>query len=109
MVEFSVRGEVKRGASKTTTMGFWRADFGLFRMLIERVPWEKVLKGKGVQEGWTFFKEEVLKAQEQAVPMCQKMTRLAEQGTLAGTQEKMESLPPKEERAGDSRTVQRSH
>jgi len=31
-----------------------------------------VLKGKGVQEGWTFFKEEVLKAQEQAVPMCHK-------------------------------------
>jgi len=61
-----------RGASKTTAMDFWRADFGLFRMLLERVPWEKVLKGKGVQEGWTFFKEEVLKAQEQAVPMCRK-------------------------------------
>ncbi|KAK4816253.1 hypothetical protein QYF61_013887 [Mycteria americana] len=28
--------------------------------------------GKGVQEGWTFFKEEVLKAQEQAVPRCRK-------------------------------------
>ncbi|KAK4823319.1 hypothetical protein QYF61_000921 [Mycteria americana] len=31
--------------------------------------------GKGVQEGWTFFKEEVLKAQEQAVPRCRKMSR----------------------------------
>jgi len=30
------------------------------------------LKGKGVQVAWTFFKEEVLKAQEQAVPMCHK-------------------------------------
>jgi len=28
--------------------------------------------GKGVQEGWTFFKEGVLKAQEQAVPVCRK-------------------------------------
>ena len=53
-------------------MDFWRADFGLFRTLAERVPWEKVLKGKGVQEGWTFFKEEVFKAQEQAVPICRK-------------------------------------
>ena len=35
MIEFSVRGEVKRRASKTTTMDFQRADFGLFRMLIE--------------------------------------------------------------------------
>jgi len=56
-------------------MDFWRADFGLFRMLLERVPWEKVLKDKGVQEDWTLFKEKVLKAQEQAVPMCHKMNR----------------------------------
>jgi len=41
-------------------------------MLVERVPWERVLKGKGVQAGWTFFREEVLQAQEQAVPMCRK-------------------------------------
>ncbi|KAK4832543.1 hypothetical protein QYF61_023875 [Mycteria americana] len=56
--------------SKTTTMAFQSADFGLFRTLVERVPWETVLKGKGVQEGWAFFKKEVLKAQEQALPMC---------------------------------------
>jgi len=30
-------------------MDFHRADFGLFRMLVESVPWERVLKGKGVQ------------------------------------------------------------
>jgi len=39
-------------------------------MMVERVPWESVLKGKGVQAGSTFFKEEALKAQEQAVSMC---------------------------------------
>jgi len=72
IIEFSVRGEVKRGASKTTTMDFQRADFGLFRMLVERDPWERVLMGKVVQAGWTFFKKEVLKAQEQAVPKCRK-------------------------------------
>jgi len=45
----TVRGEVKRGASQTTTIDFQREDFGLFRTLVERVPWERVLKGKGVQ------------------------------------------------------------
>jgi len=50
-----------------------RADFGLFRTLVEKVPWERVLKGKWVQEDWTFFKKKVLKAQEQAVPTCHKM------------------------------------
>ena len=73
MIEFFVRGEVRRGAIKTTTMDFQRADFVLFRALVERVPWERVLQAKGVQEGWTLFKEEVLKAQELAVPMCHKM------------------------------------
>ncbi|KAM9590852.1 uncharacterized protein ACIBXB_005900 [Morphnus guianensis] len=72
MIEFSILGDARKGVSKTTTMDFWRANFGLFRTLVERVPWETVLKGKGVQEGWTFFKKEVLKAQEQAIPMCGK-------------------------------------
>ena len=52
-------------------MEFRRADTSLFRTLVERVRCERVLKGKGVQEGWAFFKE-VLKAQEQAVPVCRK-------------------------------------
>ena len=56
-------------------MDFQRAGFGLFRALVERVPWEAVLKGKGVQEGWAFFKKEVLKVQDQAVSMCCKMNR----------------------------------
>ncbi|XP_072728592.1 cilia- and flagella-associated protein 20 isoform X1 [Ciconia boyciana] len=72
MIEFWIRGEAARGVSKTATLDFWRADFGLFRRLVNRVPWEAALMGKGVQEGWTFFKEEVLKAQEQAVPRCRK-------------------------------------
>ncbi|KAK4811015.1 hypothetical protein QYF61_015719 [Mycteria americana] len=72
MIEFLILGEAARGVSKTATFDFRRADFGLFRRLVEGVPWEAALKGKGVQEGWTFFKEEVLKAQERAVPRCRK-------------------------------------
>ncbi|GAB0199184.1 mitochondrial enolase superfamily member 1 [Grus japonensis] len=72
MIEFSIHGEVRMGISQTTTMDFQWSVFGLLRTLVERVPWEKVLKGKGVQERWVFFKKEVLKAQEQAVPMCRK-------------------------------------
>ncbi|KAK4817407.1 LOW QUALITY PROTEIN: hypothetical protein QYF61_013474 [Mycteria americana] len=75
MVEFLIHGEVRRGVSKTATLDFWRADFSLFGRLVDRVPWEAALKGKGVQEGWTFFKEEVLKAQERAVPRCRKTSR----------------------------------
>ncbi|KAK4821278.1 hypothetical protein QYF61_017642 [Mycteria americana] len=75
MIEFLIRGEAARGVGKTATLDFRRADFSLFRRLVERVPWQAALRGKGVQEGWTFFKEEVLKAQERAVPRCRKTSR----------------------------------
>lgn len=51
----------RRGVSRAATLQFQRADFGLFRGLVDRIPWEEVLKGKGVQEGWTCFKKEILK------------------------------------------------
>jgi len=114
MIEFSIFGETKKGVNKTTTMDFRRADFGWFRTLVERVPWERVLKGKRVQAGWTFFKEEVLKAQEQAVPMCRKTNRQGRRlawlnrELLLGLKEKKEGRPPMEERAGNSRGVQGS-
>ncbi|KAK4806905.1 hypothetical protein QYF61_012626 [Mycteria americana] len=75
MIEFLIRGEAARGVGKTATLDFRRADFSLFRRLVDSVPWEAALMGKGVQEGWTFFKEEVLKAQERALPRCRKTSR----------------------------------
>jgi len=59
----------KEVLSRTATLGFWKADFGLFRGLVDSVPWDAVLKGKGIQEGWTFLRKETFKAQEQAIPM----------------------------------------
>jgi len=63
-----ILGEVRRGVSRTATLDFQSADFDLFRRLVDRVPWEAVLKGKEVQEGWTLFNKEILKPQ--AIPMC---------------------------------------
>ena len=75
MVEFSILGGGTRGNSRTATLDFRRADFELFRRLVGRVPWGSVLESKGVQDGWLLFKKEVLKAQEQAVPLSRKMSR----------------------------------
>ena len=58
--------------SKTAVLNFKRVDFDLFRTLVARVPWESLLKGKGVQEAWMLLKMEILKVQEQAVPECRK-------------------------------------
>lgn len=59
--------------SKPATLDLWRADFGIFRSLVDAVPWKAFLKGKEVQEGWMFLKKEILKAQELDDPMCQKI------------------------------------
>ncbi|RMC21758.1 hypothetical protein DUI87_02627 [Hirundo rustica rustica] len=75
IIEFSIIGEIRRTINKISTLDFQRADFGLFKRLIQRVPWETVLENKGVQERWVCFKTEILRAQEQTVPVCRKMSR----------------------------------
>ena len=53
---------------RSATLGFWRADFNLFRTMVERVPWEVVLENVGAQEGWEDLKEVFLKVQELTTP-----------------------------------------
>ena len=53
MIELSILGETKRGVSKTATLDFRRANFDLFKRLVNQIPWEAALKEMGVQEGWT--------------------------------------------------------
>jgi len=58
--------------SKLTTLDFRRADFGLFRDLIRRVPWDKALKGTGAHESWLIFKDHLLQAEERCIPTMRK-------------------------------------
>ncbi|TRZ14243.1 hypothetical protein HGM15179_012868 [Zosterops borbonicus] len=69
IIELLIFGEIRRYINKTFALDFQRADFGLFKGLIQRVPWEEALKNKGVQENWVLFKTEFLRAQEQTVPV----------------------------------------
>ncbi|PKU33078.1 glycerol kinase [Limosa lapponica baueri] len=68
MMEFKTLKAARRAHSKLTTLNFRRADFGLFRDLLGRVPWDKALEGRGAQESWLIFKDHLLKAQEQCIP-----------------------------------------
>jgi len=91
-------------------MHFQRADFGLFRTLSEsqgespegqRGPARlDILQGgslKGTGAGCPHVSQD---------KSMENMTDLVDQGALAGTQEKKESLSLMEERADDSRGVQ---
>ena len=52
---------------------FWQTS--IKKNIFLRLPWGSVLESKGVQGGWLLFKKEVLKVQEQAVPLRHKMSR----------------------------------
>lgn len=69
---FSILGE---GQVSTNSLPWTsKRQIGLFRTLIQSVPWETALKNKGALTGWKYLKKEILKAQLQFVPMCQKMS-----------------------------------
>ncbi|GAB0204561.1 hypothetical protein GRJ2_002921700 [Grus japonensis] len=72
MVQFKILRAAKRVHSKLTTLGFRRADFGLFKDMVDRVPWDKALEGRGAQESWLIFKGHLLRAQEQCIPTKRK-------------------------------------
>ena len=72
MVEFKILRAARRAHSKLTALVFRRADFGLFRHLLGRVPWDKDLEGRRAQGSWLIFKNYLLQAQERCVPTKRK-------------------------------------
>ncbi|GAB0182109.1 hypothetical protein GRJ2_000676200 [Grus japonensis] len=75
MVEFRILRAARRACSKLTTLGFRRADFGLFRDLLGRIPWDKALEGRGAQDSWLIFKGHLLQDQERCIPTKRKSSK----------------------------------
>jgi len=72
MVEFKILTAARRVHSKLAILNFRRADFGLFRDLLGRVPWDKALEGRGAQDGWLIFKDHLFQSQERCIPTKRK-------------------------------------
>ena len=77
MVQFRILRAARRGHSKLTTLDFRRADFGLFGVLLGRVPWDKALEGRGAQEIWLIVKDHLLQTQERCIPTKRKLGKNA--------------------------------
>ncbi|GAB0194936.1 hypothetical protein GRJ2_001958900 [Grus japonensis] len=75
MVEFRILRAVRRAHSKLTTLDFRKADFGLFRDLLGRIPWDKALEGRGAQDSWLIFNGHLLQAQERCIPTKRKSSK----------------------------------
>ncbi|GAB0206713.1 hypothetical protein GRJ2_003136900 [Grus japonensis] len=75
MVEFKILRAARRVRSKLTALDFRRADFGLLRDLLGRIPWDKALEGRGAQDSWLIFKGHLLQAQERCIPRKRKSSK----------------------------------
>ncbi|GAB0195099.1 mitochondrial enolase superfamily member 1 [Grus japonensis] len=74
-----LEGDVKLkgslGCSDHKMVDFRRVDFGLFRDLLGRIPWDKALEGRGAQDSWLIFKGHLLQAQERCIPTKRKSSK----------------------------------
>ncbi|KAK4806761.1 hypothetical protein QYF61_005557 [Mycteria americana] len=71
-VEFTVLRDMGQARSIVRTLNFRKANFQLFKELVSRTPWEKVLRDKGAEQSWQIFKDAFHKVQELSVPRCRK-------------------------------------
>jgi len=72
VVEFRIEHGGSRAISRIKTLDFRRANFGLFKDLLGRIPWVRALKGRGVQESWLLYKHHFLHTQDQCIPLRKK-------------------------------------
>ena len=75
MLEFKIFSVMRKKDSRVATLDFRRANFPLFRELFGRVPWDSAVEGLGVDECWSVFKNHLLEAEEQAIPLCCKSSK----------------------------------
>ncbi|CAM5145543.1 unnamed protein product [Natator depressus] len=75
MVEFRILTQGRKESSRIQTLDFRKADFDSLRELMGKIPWENNMRGKGVQEGWLYFKESLLRLQGQTILMCRKNSK----------------------------------
>lgn len=60
MVEFMIMCSGPRPISKNTDLEFGKANFGLIKELLGKIPWDRTIEGMKAQEHWLIFKHHVL-------------------------------------------------
>ena len=75
MVKFKFFGVRRKKVSRVATVDFKKANWKLRKELLSCVPWEFAFEGLGVEECWAVLKSHLLKAQQQAIPLCRKSSK----------------------------------
>jgi len=61
-----------KARSIVRNLNFRKANFQLFRELVNGTPWERVLRDRGAEQSWQIFKDTLQRVQELSVPRCKK-------------------------------------
>lgn len=64
-----------KAAIRTRTLNFQRANFSLFKDLLSGNSWVRTVDKKGAQKSWSIFKHHFLQAQDQSIPLNQKLNK----------------------------------
>ena len=67
-------GQVK---GRVRTLNFRRANFQLFKELMDGTPWEAVLRDKGAEQSWQLFKDIFLEHKSSQFPPVRNQARKA--------------------------------
>jgi len=67
LIEFVILRNMGHVRSGTRTLNCRRANFRLFKELLDEIPWEIVLWDTGTEQNWQLFKDTFLKAQELSI------------------------------------------
>jgi len=62
LVEFMIWRNAGLGKSRIRTPNSRRANFGLYKELLDGIPWENVFKGTGIEQSWQLFKDTLSKS-----------------------------------------------
>ena len=74
MVVFRILRKGNKANSRIMALDFRKTDFGLFREMLQRIPYGTVLERRRTQESWLIFKDP-LHAQEQSIPMSRRSSK----------------------------------
>ncbi|GAB0181507.1 hypothetical protein GRJ2_000616000 [Grus japonensis] len=72
LVKFTILRDMGQMKSRVKTLNFRKANFQLFKELVDGTPWEIALRDKRAEETWKLFKDIFLRAQELLISICKK-------------------------------------
>ncbi|KAK4821784.1 hypothetical protein QYF61_002200 [Mycteria americana] len=72
LVAFTVLRDMGQAMSKVRTLNFRKANFQMFKELVNRIPWETALRDKGAEQSWQIFKDTFHRVEELSICTCKK-------------------------------------